>query len=336
MGWLTARDVLTFDLPERATLERFHAPGYVAALEQAVDGRQVTAAERAEFGFGTMENPVFPGLFDRARATVGGSIAAANAALGGAVAFHPAGGTHHGRPGRASGFCYFNDPAFAIATFLDAEAAPVLYLDLDAHHGDGVEALFADDARVTLISIHEQGRWPHTADRPGEGPANAINIPVPRGFTDDELMWLIDACEENVVARVKPSAIVVTAGADCLRGDPLSAMEVSNRAWWRAVARAVEWAPHAVVVGGGGYNPWTVARGWAGLWAVLAGRDANSPLTSRAARILAGFSSDLVDEDEIEGEWLSAIADAPRPGGIREAVKQAAHLALRKRIFRLA
>src|SRR5207344_3103305 len=103
----------------------------------------VNAEERTRYGLGTMENPLFPGLFERAATSVGGSILAAQLALEGRVAFHPAGGTHHGRPGRASGFCYFNDPVFAVLTLLRAGLERVLYVDLDAHHGDGVQDAFA-------------------------------------------------------------------------------------------------------------------------------------------------------------------------------------------------
>lgn len=320
-GWLDRAEVVSAALPERATLLRFHDANYVDALERAAESGKVTAQERIRYGFGTMENPIFPGLFDRARATVGGAIAAAEIALGGRVAFHPAGGTHHGRSDRASGFCYFNDPAFAIMTLLDAGAAPVLYLDLDAHHGDGVEDLLAGDPRVRLVSIHEDGRWPYSGTSASPGPDNAINIPVPRALNDTELDWLVTEVLARIAQRMRPAAVVITAGADCLQGDPLSAMELSNQAFWRAVECAVGWADHAVVLGGGGYNPWTVSRGWAGLWAVLSGRDPSAPPTGAASKLMAGFESDLVDEDEVDPEWLRSIADASRPGAIRAEIR---------------
>ena len=325
MGWLPRDCIVEAILPDKATLERFHAPHYVAALEGAIMRGKVTAAERERYGFGSMENPIFPGLFDRARATVGGAIVAARKALDGSIAFHPAGGTHHGKRDRASGFCYFNDPAFAIAEFLSAGAAPVLYLDLDAHHGDGVEQLFAGDPRVRLVSIHEEGRWPQTGNAERPGPVNATNIVLPRNLNDSELDWLMAGPIADIATRLKPQAIVVTAGADCLHGDPLSTMELSNRALWRAVEIAVRWAPHAVVVGGGGYNPWTVARGWAGLWATLAGFDPTAPLSDLARAQLAAYESDLVDVEDIEPEWRDAIADSPRPGRVRDLLKERAH-----------
>lgn len=323
MGWLDDDQIVAAELPPIETLERFHHPDYLTALERSAATLKVSAADRARFGFGTLENPVYPGLFDRARATVGGSIAAARVALGGEVAFHPAGGTHHGKAGRASGFCYFNDPAFAIQTLLDAGAGPVAYLDLDAHHGDGVEQLFAEHRSVQLISIHEDGRWPHSGTAAAPGPGNAVNIAVPKGFNDSELERLMTGPVADAVARFRPCSMVVTAGADCLHGDPLSSMELSNRALWRAVEMAIGWTDHCVVLGGGGYNPWTVARGWAGLWALLSGRQADSPPTEEALRLLASYRSDLIDNDEIDPEWLVSIADRPRPGPLRREIESA-------------
>lgn len=331
MGWLPESQVTEAHLPDLAVIERFHAPAYVSALQAADACGKVTVDERERFGFGTMENPVFPGLFERACATVGGSIAAARAALDGSIAFHPAGGTHHGKPDRASGFCYFNDPAFAIATFLDSGLERLLYLDLDAHHGDGVEQLFAHEPRVALVSVHETDRWPYSGNPNQPGPANALNIVVPRGSNDSELVWLIDGPLTDFARATNPEAIVITAGADCLHGDPLSAMEWSNGAWWQAVAKAVSWAPRAVVLGGGGYNPWTVTRGWAGLWATLAGHDPCAPLPAEAREMLAGFESDLIDADDVEAEWLDSLVDAPRPGRIRPETRAAVDNALRAR-----
>ena len=120
MGWLTPDLLRIAPLPERATLERFHTPEYLDALELSAHTMMATPEIRQRYNLGTMECPLFPGLWDRARASVGGAILAAELALQGYLAFHPGGGTHHGRPDRAAGFCYFNDPVFAILRFLDA------------------------------------------------------------------------------------------------------------------------------------------------------------------------------------------------------------------------
>jgi acetoin utilization protein AcuC len=268
-----------------------------------------------------MENPIFPGLFERAATSVGGSIRAAELALEGRIAYHPAGGTHHGRPDRAAGFCYFNDPVFAILALLKGGVERVLYVDLDAHHGDGVQDAFQDDARVWTISIHEQGRWPRTGALADVGGGRSCNLPVPRGFNDAELALLLDGVLLPLANDVAPQAVVLTCGADALAGDPLSAMALTNIALWSAVERLAALAPAAVVLGGGGYNPWTVTRYWAGLWGRLSGRKIPASLSAEARAILAWLRSDLVDDEDVREAWLTTLADAPNEARARDEVR---------------
>lgn len=310
LGWLSADDILNSPPASTETLERFHAVDYVAALREADISQVVSAEARQAYNFGTMENPVFPGLFERAASTVTGSIMAAEIAAAGGTAFHPSGGTHHGRPDRASGFCYFNDPVFAILTLLDAGKARVLYLDIDAHHGDGVQDGFADDERVWTLSVHEAGRWPNTGAADDRGQCGqARNFAVPRGLNDEEFTYIREAAILPVIERIAPDAVVITCGADALAGDPLSAMALSNHALWDTVQAVVEKSPGTVVLGGGGYNPWTTARCWTGLWGLLSGQVTPESLPTSAINLLEGFECDLVDDDEVEPYWLTTIAD---------------------------
>jgi acetoin utilization protein AcuC len=320
LGWLD--DDVFRDSPRAsaAQLAAFHDPAYIAALRRADETGQADRTVRERYGLGTMENPIFSGMYERAATSVGGSILAAELVLQGGVAYHPAGGTHHGRPNRASGFCYFNDPVFAILTLLNAGLARIYYVDLDAHFGDGVQDAFARDDRVLTLSIHEAGRWPHAGpleDRAGGG---ARNLPVPRGFNDSELDHLMEKAVLPLGQRFAPDAVIVTCGADGLAGDPLSAMELSNLALWRAVETLTELSPRCVVLGGGGYNPWTVARCWAGLWGRLAGNDVVGPLPAAAQDLLRALESDLIDEDEIPEIWHKTLADRPNPGAVRGQV----------------
>jgi len=158
LGWLGAGEYRVSPAASEDELAAFHDPAYIAALREASANGRVDAATRERHGIGTMENPLFPGVFERASTSVGGSIHAARLALEGFVAFHPAGGTHHGRSSRASGFCFFNDPVFALLTILGEGLERVCYVDLDAHHCDAVQDAFAADARVRIASIHEEGR----------------------------------------------------------------------------------------------------------------------------------------------------------------------------------
>jgi len=317
LGWFRPGEYEVSPRADEAQLARFHDPAYIAALREACASGRVDAAVRERHGIGTMENPIFPGVFERASTSVGGSIRAAQLALAGRVAFHPAGGTHHGRPGRASGFCYFNDPAFALLTLLDAGLSRIAYVDLDAHHGDAVQDAFAADPRVHTFSIHEAGRWPGTGAASDTGGGRSVNLPVPRGFGDAELRMLMDDVVLPLAARIAPEAVVVTCGSDALAGDPLASMALSNVALWDAVEACVALAPIGVVLGGGGYNPWTLTRYWSGLWARLARHAIPDRLPSAAREVLERLSCDLVDEEDMKAEWLDSVADAPSVSAVR-------------------
>jgi acetoin utilization protein AcuC len=324
LGWLDEGCYRESRVAGTAELTAVHAADYVEALRASDAAGKVERGVRERYGFGTFENPLFPGVFERAATAVGGSLLAAELALEGRAVFHPAGGTHHGRRERASGFCYFNDPVFAIRRLLDGGAARVLYVDLDAHHGDGVQQAFLDEPRVRFVSIHEQGRWPYTGAADDLGHGHARNLPVPAGFNDSELGFLLDEAVLPLAHEFGPEAVVVTCGTDALAGDPLSGMALSNVALWDAVGRVIGTSGPAVVLGGGGYNPWTLARCWTGLWGRLSGREVPMELPAAARVILQGLACDLVDDEDVESAWLTTLADVPRPGPVRGEVKSLA------------
>ena len=184
-----------------------------------------------------------------------------------------------------------------------------MYVDLDAHHGDAVQDAFAADPRVHTFSIHEAGRWPHTGAAEDTGGGRSCNLPVPRGFHDAEFALLMNDVVLPLASTARPEAIVLTCGGDALAGDPLASMALSNVALWEAIEACVALAPVAVVLGGGGYNPWTLARYWSGLWARLAGHAIPSALASDGRAVLERLGCDLVDEDDMKPEWLCTIAD---------------------------
>jgi len=320
LGWFAPGEYRPSPVASEAQLARFHEKAYIEALREASASGRVDAAVRARHGIGTMENPLFPGVFERASTSVGGSIRAAELAIEGRVAYHPAGGTHHGRPGRASGFCYFNDPVFAILALLDAGLERIVYVDLDAHHGDAVQDAFAWDARVRTISIHEAGRWPHTGAAADLGGGRACNLPVPRGLNDAELALLMEDVVLPLARRDRPEAVVITCGSDAVAGDPLASTALSNVALWDAAQSVADLAPAAVVLGGGGYNPWTLARYWSGLWARLSGRAIPDRIPAEARAVLAALSCDLVDEEDMKPEWMDTIADLRAPAAVRHEI----------------
>ena len=321
LGWLNDG---AFQLSPVATpqqLAEFHDPDYIEALRSSDSQGRVDAQIRKKFRIGTMENPLFPSLFQRASTSVGGSVLAGELALAGKTAFHPSGGTHHGRPDHASGFCYFNDPVFALLTLLKHDVARVLYVDLDAHHGDAVQDAFAADSRVFTISVHEAKRWPYSGAVDDRAHGQARNLPVPKGFNDSELEVVMAEAVIPLARRFAAQAVVVTCGADGLHDDPLAGMSLSNRALWAAVENLVSLTDCSVVLGGGGYNPWSVARCWSGLWARLAGHEIPAVLPQQAQDRLRQLECDLIDDDaDICDEWIKTIADQPRPGPVRDEV----------------
>jgi len=321
LGWLSDKDFRTSTPATVAQLTEFHDRAYVEALQYADSTGQVDPEIRNRFGIGTLENPLFAGLFERAATTVGGSIVAAELACEGHVVFHPSGGTHHGRKDRASGFCYFNDPVFAIRGFIDQGRERVLYIDLDAHHGDGVEEACAEDSRVMTVSIHEEDRWPYSGAADDRRNGGARNLPVPRGFNDDELRYLLDNAILPLAQSFAPDALLICCGADCLAGDPLSGMMLSNGALWDTVEVLIDLGQPTVVLGGGGYNPWTVARYWAGMWGRLTSQAMPCELPEEAQLLLEKMSCELIDEEDIEPDWLTSLVDSPYNGPVRGAIK---------------
>lgn len=326
MNWLTPH-VRQAPLADITTLSRFHATDYLSALEHSVRAMRATPQVRARYNIGTSECPLFAGLWERARASVGGSILAADLALEGYLPFHPGGGTHHGKADKASGFCYFNDPVFAIFRLLDAGLKRILYIDLDAHHGDGVEAAFSADERVHLVSLHEEGRWPGTGSLTDTSSKRVTNIPLPRSINDAEFESIFQKLYRNRLAELGADAVVITCGADSLVGDPLSSMNVSNRAMSQAVARCIGLSSVCIVLGGGGYNPWTTARFWCALWAQMNGFDIPEYLPTAAQNVLKNLSCDLIDREDMNSEWFSSLIDQNVFGPVRETCLARADIA---------
>ncbi|AWK87034.1 acetoin utilization protein AcuC [Azospirillum thermophilum] len=330
MGWLEEAVYLDTPMATPRELARFHAPDYVEALRRAEAAQHVDAATGERYNLGRLENPVFPEMYRRPATGAGSALLAARLLLRGQAdtVYSPAGGTHHGRPARASGFCYVNAPVLGILELLDHGVERVLYVDLDAHHGDGVQDAFAEDERVLTVSVHEDGRWPFTGKAEDRAGGMARNLPVPPGFNDSELAFLVEAAILPLGRAFRPQVLVLQTGADALADDPLSRLELSNRALWDAVAALLPLAPQAMVLGGGGYNPWSVGRCWAGIWAVLAGLDPAVAPTAEAERVLRGLTWARAAGRNPPEHWFTTMADDPRPGPLRDPVKRVADLVL--------
>jgi acetoin utilization protein AcuC len=324
MGWLDERFYVDSPRATPEQLARFHAPDYIAAVQQAEADQQVPADKRERYNIGRNGNPIFPEIFRRPATACGGTLKAVELLRDGGIVYSPAGGTHHGRPDRASGFCYFNDPVLGILALLDQGLTRIYYVDVDAHHGDGVQDAFADDDRVFTLSIHEAGRWPYSGKSEDRAGGGALNLPVPAGFNDSEMAFLFDEVVLPLAARLQPEAIVLQGGADGLADDPMSGLALSNRALWRVVRSLMGVAPRLLVLGGGGYNPWAVARCWAGVWAVLNGIDPAVEPTAPAEAVLRSLWWNRSQGREPPERWFTTIADPPREGGVRDEVRAVA------------
>jgi len=302
LDWLSPDERRMIEPISRDVQERFHTPDYLDALELAARGEADLAHVKKQYQLGTRDNPILPTMAERARLLAGGSSMAAELSLTHGLVFSPAGGAHHGMPDRANGFCYTNDPVFAIKTYFDHGLSRIAYVDLDAHHGDGVEAAFTDDDRVLTISIHERGRWPGTGEH---DTANAINRPVPKGFKDDQLFKLLDEDILPALQRFKPEALVLLSGADAMAGDPLMGLSLSNRGLVWAIKTLLPLAPRAIILGGGGYNPWTTVRYWTLLWAALTGREGPDLPSPEITAILASLDCARIRPDAVNPAWLT-------------------------------
>ena len=316
LGWLPPGAWRAAPLAKPAALTGWHSPDYLAALAAAERDGAVTDEVRRRHGLGTPSNPVFPEMYRRPATAAGGSLLAADLLMseaGPRRVHNPAGGTHHGLPDRASGFCYLNDPVLAILRLRALGARRVAYVDLDAHHPDGVALAFAEVLEVPVISLHEEGRWPRTGRIEEEGAGNLWNLPLPRGAGDGAFDAALAGLIAPLLARHAPEAVVLQCGADSVAEDPLSGLAATNGAYLRVLRHVMGMAPRLLVLGGGGYNPYSVARLWTALWGTLSGREMPDALPPAAEAVLRAvpWEGHRLARDK-PGHWFTTLLDEPR------------------------
>ncbi|MFJ3934479.1 MULTISPECIES: acetoin utilization protein AcuC [unclassified Streptomyces] len=267
-----------------STLRLVHREDYIAAVRAA--SREPRSADQS-YGLGTVDDPAFVGMHETSALIVGQSVGAAEALWRGEAehAVNFAGGLHHAMPGGASGFCIYNDAALAIARLLELGAERVAYVDVDVHHGDGVQAAFWDDPRVLTISLHEhpktlfpQTGWPDETGGEGAAEGSAVNLALPAGTGDEGWVRAFHAVVPELLADFAPQVLVTQHGADTHFEDPLAHLAVSLDAQ-RAVQVACHDLAHAhaggrwLALGGGGYEVvGVVPRSWTHLVGIAAHR----------------------------------------------------------------
>lgn len=325
-------------------LLRVHSAEYLDAVKAA----PLTGEDDLSHGLGTPDNPIFDRMHEACALVVGASLAAARQIASGATdrAVNIAGGLHHAMRGQASGFCVYNDCAVAISWLLDNGFERIAYLDIDVHHGDGVQAAFYRDPRVLTVSLHQhpQTLWPCTG-APGElgegaGYGTAVNLALPPGTRDPEWLRAFHAVVPGLLRSFRPQILVTQCGVDTHAEDPLADLALSvdgQRAAYRALRElAVEFAGGRwLVLGGGGYQLFRVVpRSWTHLLATVLDRDIDpaTPVppgwTSHTAPLANPYPLPVTMGDNAD------VAFEPWSGGANTDV-DAAILATRRAAFPL-
>ncbi|HEX2903613.1 MAG TPA: acetoin utilization protein AcuC [Jatrophihabitans sp.] len=325
LGVLDRLELVRPEAADEQQLLQVHTAEYLAAVRAASADPGYHG-----FGLGSTDNPVFDGMYDASALIAGGSRLAAELLWSGRVqhAVNIAGGLHHAMPGSAAGFCVFNDVVLAIRSLLAAGARRVAYVDIDVHHGDGVQAAFYDDPRVLTVSVHQDPRtlYPGTGmpTETGSGDAvgAAINLPVPPGTGDDGWLRAFRAVVPSAVTAFRPEVLVTQCGCDTHHEDPLADLALTVDGQRAAYAELHDLAHTAaggrwLALGGGGYGVLRcVPRAWTHLLAETTG----VPI-SPECRIPQAWTDDLrargvsAKLPEWMGEGRSPAPQPWNPGG---------------------
>lgn len=260
------------ELINRDRLIESHDPDFIAALEEANSGKW--NMDFLQFHLGGDECPIFPGLFDYILLYASSTISGVRLIMdeNTNVVFNPLGGFHHSSRSMAEGFCYVNDVIVAIDMFL-SRGYRVAYVDIDAHHGNGVQDAYYGDDRVLCISIHESGKtlypWSGFETETGEdiGKGYNINIPLPEETDDEAFEKVLEEIVNPAVKRFAPSVVVAVIGADAHRSDPLSHLCLTNNGMVKAIEEVRQYSNHLLLLGAGGYDEQTTTQAWCRMWA---------------------------------------------------------------------
>ncbi len=281
---LSQTDVFEPEMASLAALSAVHSNRYLSRVMRASRGEDVP--DSLEYGIGTTDTPIFAGMHEATSLVVGGTLLAAQLVGEGKYtrALNLAGGLHHAQSDKGGGFCVYNDLSVAIS-YLRSQNLRVAYLDIDAHHGDGVQWIHYDDPNVLTISFHETGRYLY----PGtgfiyelgrnEGLGTSLNVPLEPYTQNPSFLEAVDRVLEPALTWFKPDVLVLQAGADAHFFDPLADLALTVPGYQEMFKRIVQYADgftngRIVATGGGGYATWTaVPRVWASLYAALSARE---------------------------------------------------------------
>ena len=271
MGWIDDKQIVKHSPAYIEELIKFHDVDYVLALKEAEEKQTLSQEMKIKYNIGIGNNPIFKEVFSRPATAAKASITAIEsiAAKKADRILNISGGTHHGRKSQAYGFCFLNDCVLSILKAKELGFKKILYVDIDAHHCDGVQDVFFNDETVNIISIHEEKRWPFTGSIEDCKINNLLNFPVSEYFNEEDMNFLINDFIVPYSKVLNPDLLIIQAGADMLRGDPQSRISLSINAYWKAVHDLLSICEKSLILGGGGYNPYLTAKAWAGNWVIM-------------------------------------------------------------------
>jgi acetoin utilization protein AcuC len=286
-----------------AELQQFHSARYLEELQRAAAGE--LTADGLHMGFGGPDTPVFRDMFNYGAWACGAGLVGADLLLEGRfdIVFNLLGGFHHAMVGKASGFCYLNDVVLACLR-LAAAGRRVAYVDVDAHHGDGVQEAFYRRADVLTISVHESGKslfpWGGFEPEIGEGPGLGynVNLSLPAGTYDSAFVSAYDRVVMPLLRAYRPDVIVLELGMDTLAGDPLTHLQMTNNVVVEVVDRLLALRKPLLVAGGGGYHVENTVRGWALAWRTACGEGDEDVFSLGLGGVMLGSS-----------EWAGGLRD---------------------------
>lgn len=282
IGAISDNDIIVPRIATDEELLLVHEPKFIDIVKRA--GRGLISNDVGSvYGIGTEDTPIFPNMHEASAMLVGGTLTAVDEVMEGRAkyALNLGGGLHHGFQGKASGFCVYNDSSVAIKYIQKKYGARVLYIDTDAHHGDGVQWTFYDDPSVCTLSIHETGRYLFpgtgavTERGNGEGYGTSFNFPIDAFTEDESFLHIYKTAIEEVAAFFKPDVILTQNGADAHFFDPLTHLYGTMKIYEQIPRIAREVADRYcegrwIAVGGGGYDIWRVVpRAWAHIWLAM-------------------------------------------------------------------
>lgn len=290
-----------------AELRQIHSAPYLEELQRAATGDLTAAGFR--MGLGGPDTPVFADMFEYGAWACGAGLVAADQLVSGQadIAFNLLGGFHHAMPARADGFCYLNDVALACDALARA-GKRVVYLDVDAHHGDGVQEIFYERSDVFTISMHESGKtlfpWGGFENEIGRGPGLGFNanIPLPAQAHDDAFLAAFERAVLPLIGAYRPDVIVLELGMDTLAGDPLTHLQMTNNIVVEVLDRLMDFQRPLLVAGGGGYHIANTVRAWTLAWRTCLGNDDEDAMSMGLGGVMLGSS-----------EWAGGLRDRHLP-----------------------